>query len=136
MLDQIAFYLPSLPPSLSLPLSLSLLFSSILLPYLFLFRCHCFSQVQTIGDGYMAVSGTPIETAHHAEYITNFAFSLLEAVQTILDPSTNKPIQIRIGQFTQHLVLSKLLLSVYKGGTGRECMHGYSCTPILIRFYI
>ena len=54
-------------------------------------------QVQTIGDGYMALSGAPIETVHHAEYMTDFGFSAIEATSKINDPSTNKPLQIRVG---------------------------------------
>ena len=54
-------------------------------------------QVETIGDAYMVISGAPIETPHHAEYITDFAFSILKATSKINDPSTNKPLRIRIG---------------------------------------
>ena len=45
----------------------------------------------------MALSGAPIETPHHAEYMTDFAFSIIEAIAKIHDPSTQEPLQIRVG---------------------------------------
>ena len=55
-------------------------------------------QVQTIGDGYMAICGAPIETDHHAEHMTDFGFSVIKATSKINDPSTNKSLQIRVGR--------------------------------------
>ena len=58
-------------------------------------------QVQTIGDGYMAVCGAPIQTEHHAEYMTDFACSAINVASKINDPSTNQTITIRIGECVQ-----------------------------------
>lgn len=46
----------------------------------------------------MVISGAPVYTPDHAEYITNFAFSIVEATSKINDPSTNKSLKIRVGQ--------------------------------------
>ena len=65
-------------------------------------------QVQTIGDGYMVVSGAPIQTDHHAEYMTDFACSAIAATANVKDPSTDKPLAIRVGEY---LCLSAVLTS-------------------------
>ena len=48
----------------------------------------------------MVISGAPITTPDHAEYITEFAFSIIEATGRIIDPSTSKPLRIRVGMHT------------------------------------
>ena len=53
--------------------------------------------MENIGDAYMVISGAPINTPHHAEYITDFAFSSIAATSKINDPSTKKPLRIRVG---------------------------------------
>jgi adenylate cyclase len=42
---------------------------------------HGCEKIKTIGDGYMAVSGAPIECADHAERITAAAFEMQETIQ-------------------------------------------------------
>lgn len=54
-------------------------------------------QVQTIGDGYMAVSGMNIETVLHADYMTDFGLSAIEVTSKIIDPSIKQPLSIRVG---------------------------------------
>ena len=56
------------------------------------------SQVQTIGDACMVLSGAPVEVPNHAELITDYGFSIVEAIGKILDPSTQKPLEIRVGK--------------------------------------
>ena len=56
-------------------------------------------QVETIGDAYMVICGAPELTPNHAEYVTDFAFSIIEATSKINDPSTNKSLMIRVGMF-------------------------------------
>lgn len=53
--------------------------------------------MENIGDAYMVISGAPIYTPHHAKYITDFAFSSIAATSKIHDPSTKKPLRIRVG---------------------------------------
>ena len=53
--------------------------------------------MENIGDAYMVISGAPIYTPHHAKYITDFAFSSIAATSKINDPSTKKPLRIRVG---------------------------------------
>ena len=57
-----------------------------------------FLQVETIGDAYMVICGAPELTPNHAEYVTDFAFSIIEATSKINDPSTNKSLKIRVGK--------------------------------------
>ena len=59
------------------------------------------TQVETIGDAYMVISGAPVYTLHHAEYITDFAISAIEATSKINDPSTNESLKIRVGRSTE-----------------------------------
>ena len=59
-------------------------------------------QVENIGDAYMVISGAPISTPHHAEYITDFAFSSIEATSKINDPSTQNSLRIRVGMWSPH----------------------------------
>ena len=54
--------------------------------------------METIGDAYMVICGAPEITPNHAEYITNFAFSIIEATSKINDPSTSKSLEIRVGE--------------------------------------
>lgn len=63
-------------------------------PYCFLsYKLLSLSQVQIIGDAYMAM-----DTSHHVEDITNFAFNIVKATAKINDPSTNNPLSIRVGK--------------------------------------
>ena len=54
--------------------------------------------METIGDAYMVICGAPELTPNHAEYVTDFAFSIIEATSKINDPSTNKSLLIRVGR--------------------------------------
>ena len=58
---------------------------------------HYVYKVETIGDAYMVISGAPVQTDHHAEYITDFAFSIIDAISKINDPSTSQSLKIRVG---------------------------------------
>ena len=46
----------------------------------------------------MAISGAPVYTVHHADYMTEFAFSIIDATSKINDPSTNNSLKIRVGK--------------------------------------
>lgn len=50
----------------------------------------------------MALAGAPVTTPHHAEYMTDFAFSIIEAIGKINDPSTQEPLQIRVGKVLKY----------------------------------
>ena len=56
------------------------------------------TQVETIGDAYMVICGAPELTPNHAEYVTDFAFSIIEATSKINDPSTKESLKIRVGE--------------------------------------
>lgn len=58
---------------------------------------HHVYAVETIGDAYMVICGAPVCTPHHAEYLTDFAFSIIKATSKIEDPSTGKNLKIRVG---------------------------------------
>lgn len=58
---------------------------------------HHVYKVETIGDAYMVISGAPVPTDHHVEFITDFAFSIIEAISKINDPSTSQSLKIRVG---------------------------------------
>ena len=91
------------PPSLS-PLSLSPLSLPLSLPL----------QVEMIGDAYMVLAGGPIPSkpgSHHVESITSYGLGILEATRHIIDPSTGKHLQIRIGGYSRHRLRSSLVLS-------------------------
>ena len=60
----------------------------------------------------MVLSGAPIYTPHHAEYITDFALSAIEATSKINDPSTNNSLKIRVGRSQRGRLLRE-------GGGGR-----------------
>ena len=67
--------------------------------------CTCL-QVETIGDAYMVVSGAPTITKFHAIYIADMAFDMLDTMRELIDPSTDKHIQIRVGKFEYFLLQS------------------------------
>ena len=46
----------------------------------------------------MVLAGAPVSTPHHAEYITNFGFSIIDAMTKINDPSTGEHLKIRVGK--------------------------------------
>ena len=57
------------------------------------------TQVETVGQVYMAVSGAPEFTAHHAENVVDVALCLLRQVKQLKLPS-GICIQIRIGKIS------------------------------------
>ena len=58
------------------------------------------SQVETIGDAYMVVSGAPLPTPYHAVYICEMALDMVYAITTIADPSRPMDhLNIRVGTF-------------------------------------
>ncbi|OPX89639.1 MAG: Adenylate cyclase [Pelotomaculum sp. PtaB.Bin104] len=53
-------------------------------------------KIKTIGDAYMVTSGLPVESDHHAEYITDFAFDMLKATNEFNEKYGTK-FSVRIG---------------------------------------
>ena len=51
----------------------------------------------------MVICGAPEITPNHAEYVTNFAFSIIEATSKINDPSTSKSLKIRVGEYMGYI---------------------------------
>ncbi|XP_060092617.1 guanylate cyclase soluble subunit beta-2-like [Heteronotia binoei] len=58
---------------------------------------HGVYKVETIGDAYMVVGGVPVPIPSHAERVANFALGMRIAAREVMNPITQKPIQIRIG---------------------------------------
>lgn len=52
--------------------------------------CFCFvnSQVETIGDAYMVVSGAPMKKTDHADRVCDMALDMVEAITNLKDRST------------------------------------------------
>jgi hypothetical protein len=75
---------------------------------------HHVYKVQTIGDAYMALAGAPVTTPHHAEYMTDFAFSIIDAISKIHDPSTQQPLQIRVGIHSGTVVAGVVGSTIYR----------------------
>ncbi|ETN63420.1 soluble guanylate cyclase gcy [Anopheles darlingi] len=55
------------------------------------------SQVETIGDAYMVVSGAPAKEQNHAEKVCDMALDMIEAITDLKDPSTGTHLRIRVG---------------------------------------
>ena len=53
----------------------------------------------------MVLAGAPVSTPHHAEYITNFGFSIIDAMTKINDPSTGEHLKIRVGKWIFALLI-------------------------------
>ena len=55
-------------------------------------------QVETIADQYMVISGAPDETEFHPVHICELALDFIDVAKSLTDPTTNQPIQLRIGE--------------------------------------
>ncbi|KAK3085838.1 hypothetical protein FSP39_009453 [Pinctada imbricata] len=65
---------------------------------------HDIYKVETIGDAYMVVAGVP-ETVHdHGVRIVDMGLDMVRETDTVLNPITTKPIQIRVGIHTGPVV--------------------------------
>ena len=64
-----------------------------------MYRSRAFSfQFETIGGGlYMLVSGVPVKIVGHAREMSIMALSMLEKIQTVVNPFTNRPLELQIG---------------------------------------
>ena len=49
----------------------------------------------------MVICGAPDAQPRHAEHITDFALSIINATSKINDPSTNQSLKIRVGESRQ-----------------------------------
>ena len=63
-----------------------------------------------IGDGYMVICGAPEAQPRHAELITDFAQSIIDATSKINDPSTNQSLKIRVGERGSSSVYQTLVI--------------------------
>ena len=61
-----------------------------------------FLQVETIADQYMVISGAPEETEFHPVHICELALDFIDVAKSLTDPTTNQPIQLRIGITRSH----------------------------------
>ena len=52
----------------------------------------------------MVLAGAPVSTPHHAEYITDFGFSIIDAMTKINDPSSGEHLKIRVGKYIVCLI--------------------------------
>jgi len=59
---------------------------------------HKVYKFETIGGGlYMLVSGVPVKIVGHAREMSIMALSMLEKIQTVVNPFTNRPLELQIG---------------------------------------
>ncbi|XP_062611358.1 soluble guanylate cyclase gcy-35-like isoform X1 [Saccostrea cucullata] len=65
---------------------------------------HDIYKVETIGDAYMVVSGVPEATDDHAIRIANMGLDMIQQTSHVINPVTNKSIQIRVGIHTGPVV--------------------------------
>ena len=57
----------------------------------------CF-KFETIGGGvYMLVSGVPVKIDEHAREMSLMSLHMLEKIQTVINPFSNKPLELQIG---------------------------------------
>ena len=45
----------------------------------------------------MLVSGVPVKIVEHAREMSIMALSMLEKIQTVVNPFTNRPLELQIG---------------------------------------
>jgi adenylate cyclase len=57
---------------------------------------HALEKIKTTGDGYMVVSGVPVERPDHAQALARFALDMLDAAARLRDPH-GEAVPIRIG---------------------------------------
>ncbi|GAU97857.1 hypothetical protein RvY_09085-2 [Ramazzottius varieornatus] len=58
---------------------------------------HDTYKVETIGDAYVVVAGAPEVVPDHAQRIANMAIGMVETMPTLVDPSTDSHLEIRVG---------------------------------------
>lgn len=65
---------------------------------------HGVYKVETIGDAYMVAAGLQDSTIAHAEAVTNMAFDMRARAGEVVEPGSNKLLQIRVGIHTGYVV--------------------------------
>ena len=67
-----------------------------------MFNGKAISQVETIGDCYMAVSGLPHENTHHASTMAKIAIAIRQSVEStrVTHMPTSYKLQVRTGLAT------------------------------------
>ncbi|EJW81504.1 adenylate and guanylate cyclase catalytic domain-containing protein, partial [Wuchereria bancrofti] len=58
---------------------------------------HSAFKVETIDDTYVAVGGIPEQTDNHCEILCHAALGMVFETRSIIDPVTERPLQIRLG---------------------------------------
>ena len=76
-------------------------------------------KVETIGDAYMVVGGVPEPSVDHAVILANFAVCVRAAVTSVMNPLTNRSVEIRIG-----LHSGKVMGGVVGNMMPRFCLFG------------
>uniref|UniRef100_A0A915PNN7 Guanylate cyclase domain-containing protein n=1 Tax=Setaria digitata TaxID=48799 RepID=A0A915PNN7_9BILA len=54
-------------------------------------------KIETIDDTYVTVRGIPEQTENHCELLYHLVVDMTFEVQSVIDPITGKPLQIRFG---------------------------------------
>uniref|UniRef100_A0AC35U354 Guanylate cyclase n=1 Tax=Rhabditophanes sp. KR3021 TaxID=114890 RepID=A0AC35U354_9BILA len=61
-------------------------------------------KVETVTDSYLTVGGIPDRDENHCERICHLALGMIYTSRTVMDPSNNKPLQVRCGVNTGPVV--------------------------------
>ena len=78
------------------PLQVVQLLDSVFTAFDQLVEEHGLEKIKTTGDGYMVVSGVPVERADHAQALARFALDMLRVTASLRDQHGD-PVPIRIG---------------------------------------
>ena len=78
------------------PLQVVQLLNSVFTAFDQLVEEHGLEKIKTTGDGYMVVSGVPVERADHAQALARFALDMLRVTASLRDQHGDA-VPIRIG---------------------------------------
>ena len=69
-------------------------------------------MVETVGDGYLVVSGCPTKNTNHAQRICDMAFDVMDAIRMLKNPATGNAVEMRIGCYSSSVVAGVVGLKI------------------------